>query len=62
VDGPSIEPDAAAIDMTLVVCAALDIGGDVSSHRATLCRCGHSQNKPFCDGSHEKSRFTAPGE
>lgn len=27
-----------------------------------LCRCGQSQRKPYCDGTHKKSGFEADGE
>lgn len=33
-----------------------------SSPRAVLCRCGASQNKPFCDNSHRAAGFVATGE
>ena len=29
--------------------------------RATLCRCGESEHKPFCDNQHIKVGFRAPG-
>ena len=41
--------------------AAIDLDG-VALHRATLCRCGASKNKPFCDGSHNAIGFSASGE
>lgn len=29
--------------------------------RATLCRCGQSEHKPFCDNTHLEIGFRAPG-
>lgn len=42
--------------------ADLTVAGQDDGFRATLCRCGQSQNKPWCDGSHVADGFTASGE
>jgi CDGSH-type Zn-finger protein len=38
-----------------IVCA--DGSCTVTRNKAALCRCGHSTNKPFCDGSHKDRKF-----
>jgi CDGSH-type Zn-finger protein/uncharacterized Fe-S cluster protein YjdI len=40
----------------------LRLEGYAAGFRATLCRCGASKNKPFCDSSHHEIAFTATGE
>ncbi|MCP3919308.1 MAG: hypothetical protein GY711_27530 [bacterium] len=35
-------------------------GAGVSAQRRTLCRCGGSKNKPFCDGAHWNVQFDPP--
>jgi CDGSH-type Zn-finger protein len=37
-------------------------GTPAVSYRLTLCRCGASKSKPFCDGSHNEVKFAASGE
>jgi len=35
---------------------AFDLTG---KEKFALCRCGHSKNRPFCDGSHKTCGFQA---
>ena len=47
----------------LAIEAELSIRGVAqATPRATLCRCGQSANKPFCDGAHAAAGFAATGE
>jgi uncharacterized Fe-S cluster protein YjdI/CDGSH-type Zn-finger protein len=58
----SITPE---VDGPYVVVGPLTLieadGGTRELIRATLCRCGQSANKPFCDGTHHVVGFRAPG-
>ena len=42
--------------------ATCSLDGQAAGFRATLCRCGASKNKPYCDGSHHEIQFSARGE
>jgi CDGSH-type Zn-finger protein/uncharacterized Fe-S cluster protein YjdI len=42
--------------------ATLNINEQNCMVRATLCRCGKSKNKPFCDNTHREIDFAASGE
>lgn len=65
--GPAEAPPAVNVvrvreNGPLAVVADLRLEGEEPCIRATLCRCGASQSKPFCDGAHGKAGFTATGE
>jgi CDGSH-type Zn-finger protein/uncharacterized Fe-S cluster protein YjdI len=63
---PSINTITVSNNGPLYVRGNLDIEGaedDMTGvrFRAALCRCGESQNKPFCDNSHEEAEFRDRG-
>ncbi len=35
-------------------------GEEKEGKQVALCRCGHSKNKPFCDGAHKDAGLIAP--
>jgi len=70
VDGHEIEPDlrpavGVVDDGPLAVTGGVNVvraDGTVEARaRVTLCRCGSSANKPFCDGSHVAAGFRDDG-
>ena len=67
-DGGAEEPNPKVNTVTvrengpLAVYAEIELKGERIGTRATLCRCGQSNNKPYCDGSHVGAGFSATGE
>ncbi len=37
-------------------------GADTCQTRLSLCRCGKSKNKPYCDNAHKEAGFKDPGK
>jgi uncharacterized Fe-S cluster protein YjdI/CDGSH-type Zn-finger protein len=70
-DGSAAEQPASTTTVTPVENGPLLLRGALRVHgmdgveqilpRAALCRCGQSQNKPFCDNSHLEAGFQAQG-
>ncbi|MGH8461539.1 MAG: CDGSH iron-sulfur domain-containing protein [Stenotrophobium sp.] len=69
-DGGAPEAIAESNEIHISADGPLHLRGDLEIHtrhgviretRATLCRCGASRNKPFCDRSHERVGFHDPG-
>lgn len=58
---PKINRIAVLENGPLAVAGDLDVEGEDMT-RATLCRCGLSKNKPYCDYSHVEAGFIASGE
>jgi len=71
-DGGAVETPAPENTATIANNGPVYVNGDIHLEgapddmpgvrtRVALCRCGHSQNKPFCDNAHEKVAFRDRG-
>ena len=40
-----------------VIVVKMDGSSETKEGKFSLCGCGYSQNKPYCDGSHKNSNF-----
>jgi CDGSH-type Zn-finger protein/uncharacterized Fe-S cluster protein YjdI len=76
-DGPDVEPDLpvgiAVTEEERGIAGSLWVTGNIplqrsdgkpfeTRNRTTLCRCGHSEMKPLCDGTHRKIGFREQAE
>ena len=59
---PKVNTIAVRENGPLALNAEIVLAGASIGTRATLCRCGWSKNKPYCDGSHVAAAFTSTGE
>ena len=59
---PKVNTIAVRENGPLALNAEIVLAGAPIGTRATLCRCGWSKNKPYCDGSHVAAAFTSTGE
>jgi len=71
-EGPGLEETGGPLTITPKPNGALLFRGNVSvrsgsgsirwqGKKVSMCRCGLSESKPFCDGSHKGSNFEADG-
>ncbi len=71
-DGASQEEPAPTNELRVTADGPIFASGDLAildaehaeierDARAALCRCGASNNKPFCDGTHAEAGFADPG-
>ena len=53
----TVRPNAMLIAKGPMSIASSDGSSETTRNKAAFCRCGHSNNKPFCDASHKGIEF-----